>query len=77
MENFEWNDNDSFVLNIDHDETMALTNESLLGSQVAYDGLLLPSFGVTETDQYIKMQLEMYHNYGELFGVFRSVCWRS
>ena len=77
LENSEWNDDDSFLVNIDHDEAMALTNESLLGSQVTYDGLLLPSFGVTETDQYMKMQLEMYHNYGEPFGGFRSDCWRS
>ena len=77
LETFEWNDKGSFMLNIDHDEAMALTNESLLGSQVTYDGLLLPSFGVTETDQYMKMQLEMYHNYGEPFGGFRSACWLS
>ena len=77
LENSEWNDDDSFLVDIGHDEAMALTNESLLGSQLTYDGLLLPSFGVTETDQYIKMQLEMYHNSAELFGCFRSVCWRS
>ena len=77
LENSEWNNDDSFLLDIDHDEAMALTNKSLFGSQVTYDGLLLPSFGVTETDQYINMQLEMYHNYGEPFGGFRSVWWRS
>ena len=77
LENSEWNDDDSFLLDIDHNKAMALTNESLLGSQVTYDGLVLPSFGVTETDQYIKIQLQMYHKYGEPFGGFRSVCWRS
>ena len=64
LENSEWDNGDSFLIDIDHDEA---TSESLLGSQVTYDGLLLPSFGVTETDQYIKMQLEMYRNYGEPF----------
>ena len=39
LENSEWNDDDSFLVDIDHDEAMALTNESLLGSQVMYDCL--------------------------------------
>ena len=77
LENAEWNDDDSFLVDIDHDEAMALTNESLLGSYVTYNGLLLPGFSVTPTDQYIKMHLEMYQNYGEPFDGFRSVCWRS
>ena len=77
LENSEWNDYNSFLVDIDDNEAMALTNESLRESQITYDGVLLPSFGVTETDQYIKMQVEMYHNYGEPFGGFRSVCWRS
>ena len=75
--NAEWNDDDSFLPEIDHDEALALTNESLLGSHVTYDGLSLSKYGVAATDQYIKMQIKMYHNYGEPFGGFRSACWRS
>ena len=58
LENSDLNNDGSFLVDIDHDEAMALTNESLLGSQVTCDGLLLPSFGATETDQYINIQLE-------------------
>ena len=32
LENSEWNDDGSFLVDIDHDEAMALTNKSLLGS---------------------------------------------
>ena len=76
----EWNDNDdNFSVQIDHNhnELLAVTNESLLSSRVIHGRLLLAKYAVVATDQYIKMEIDTHHNYGEPLGGFRSACWRS
>jgi hypothetical protein len=37
----------------------------------------IPKFAIPATDQYVRMEIDMYHQHEELLGGFRSACWRS
>ena len=69
-------DDTKFSVNIDHDESLFLTNGSLCGFRLTYDSLSLPKYEAGVTDMYVKIE-KKHHNYDEAHGEFRSACWRS
>ena len=57
-------------------ESEDILSESLTPSCVTHDGYTLASYGVSSTDRYISMEIEMYHQHHESLGGYRSACWR-
>ena len=67
----------SFSVEASLNDDMDLCNQSLVTCQLTYDSLPLPTYGVLATENYVKMELEMYHNHNECLGGYHSACWRS
>ena len=67
----------SFSVEANMNDKGDIIHQSVTTSQLTYDSLPLPTYGVLATDNYVKMELEMYHNHNECLGGYRSVCWRS
>ena len=44
---------------------------------IPYFCISVPKFVIPATDQYVRMEIDMYHKHNELLGGFRSACWRS
>ena len=56
---------------------MDLSNQSFSTSQLTYDSLPLPTYGVLATDNYVKMEIEMYHNHNQCLSSYCSACRQS
>ena len=62
---------------VDANEAMSVINDSLMGSQLMLDAMSLPNYGVISTDRYMRMEVKMFQDHGEVMGGYRSACWRS
>ena len=70
-------DDNSFSVEAEVNEDLALSNQSFRSSQLTYDSLPLPNYEIQATNNYIQMEIEMYHNHNQCLGGYRSACWRS
>ena len=57
------NNDVSFNVEANVDEDLNLTNQSFSTSQLTYDALPLSTYDMLSTNNYVKMEIELYHNH--------------
>ena len=83
--NKESRDNDNSVFDtagefdfyISEHEAEEILNHSFTKPQMTFDGFTWPDYGVDETNDYMRSEIDLYHLHNQENGGFRQACWRA
>ena len=59
------------------DDSQSYSNDQVILASDFSNSISVPKFVIPATDQYVRMEIDMYHRHNKLLGGFRSACWRS
>ena len=73
------NDNAYTSYSVENDDENAINavKDLLIPSQFLVDSSTSLNFDEHSSQCYVQMEIDMYHQHNQLFGGFRSACWRS
>ena len=75
--NYDAQDDMDIFLDIDHDKSIKILQESFSPINLTLYGHNYPAFGNDISNTYFGQDVKMFHEEGELFGGIHNVSWRS